>query len=293
LVLRAVVEDRTKTEQVRRYMRHGFGKAAHQHPWESTNRSTGELVKLSIAEVRESITANQPLEEPGPASLELAVRAAYPLIVSGRLNADRGTAGNDQPDRRTPGEVLDAMRRTLHGVYQLGQALEDFSASRPIRAVNEEGQIRALDDESGEMAVNDIYLRSEFPPPGKAKALRSEDTPSDRYHNRVSVFSKAMDDLSAAFRQVSEVLGDDGQPLVDSRGVDLGSCTAWRTVLGQIDEELVVWGRTFRRAHGSKANASFSQNVGTGDSESDDDDADDAVDAWDRLATGTDDSLSA
>ena len=60
--------------------------------------------------------------------LELAVRAAYPLVVSGRLNADRGSSRNDQPDRRTPGEVLDAMRRSLHGVRQLGQALTGLRA---------------------------------------------------------------------------------------------------------------------------------------------------------------------
>ncbi len=99
LVLRSVAGDASKTDQIRRYMRHAFSKAAHREAWESTDRSILELRDLAIAEVRGAI-ADSSITEPGPASLELAVRAAYPLIVSGRLNADRGTANNNQPDRR-------------------------------------------------------------------------------------------------------------------------------------------------------------------------------------------------
>jgi hypothetical protein len=92
--------------------------------------------------------------------MELAVRASYPLVGSGRLNANRGSSGNDQPDRRTPGEVLDAMRRSLHGVRQLGQALHDFEQSQPLRAVNEDGQVKRTLDGSSDQLVSDIYLLS-------------------------------------------------------------------------------------------------------------------------------------
>src|SRR5258708_6226073 len=122
LVLRAIAGDPTKADQVRRYLRFAFGKSVHSQSWQSTSRDTETLVKEALAEVRQSI-ANGSVDERGPASLELAVRAAFPLVVSGRLNADRGSANNDQPDRRTPGEVLDAMRQTVQGIHQLGQAL--------------------------------------------------------------------------------------------------------------------------------------------------------------------------
>ena len=104
LILRALNADSDRSDQVRRYMQHAFGKATHREEWESTNRNTADLVAKALQEVTNAITSGD--MESGPASLELAVRAAYPLVVQGRLNADRGSANNEQPDRRTPGETL-------------------------------------------------------------------------------------------------------------------------------------------------------------------------------------------
>ncbi len=251
LILRAVADEPAKTDQVRRYMRYAFGKSVHRAHWQSTARDADLLVKEALKEVRQSI-ADASSDDPGPASLELAVRAAYPLVVSGRLNADRGSMNNAQPDRRTPGEVLDAMRRTVHGVLQLGQALTDFSSELPLRAIDEDGHIRKLDGGAGDMMVNDIYLRTEFPPPGKARAPRPGDTPVDRYSNRVSALSKTLEEMEQAFDAIGAVTGDDGRSLVESRGVDPRTCAAWRDVLRRIDEELIVWGRTFKRMYGSE-----------------------------------------
>jgi hypothetical protein len=286
LIMRSVRDERSKVDQVRRYMRHAFGKAVHRALWSSTDRSTTELVKEALSEVRRSIAGEEPVDGPGPASLELAVRSAYPLIVSGRLNADRGTAGNSQPDRRNPGEVLDTMRRSVQGVLQLGQALSDFADDQAIRAVDEDAKIRKLDDGIDDLMVNDIYLRSEFPPPGRARAPRSGDTAADRYYNRVSTMSRVFDELQEAFRQLAAVTGDNGRPLVEVRGVDSRSCTAWRDLLGQIDEELVIWGRTFRQTYGIRAMAADVTVAPLGDSGASEADP---VDSWDR-STGVDDS---
>jgi hypothetical protein len=231
-------------------MRYAFGKSVHQEDWDSTGRDTDQLVKDALTEVRQAI-AEGSVDEPGPASLELAVRAAFPLVVSGRLMADRGTFGNEQPDRRNPGEVLDTMRQTPQGVPQLGQALHDFAAERPILAVDEDGHVKSNEDGSGDLAVNDIYLRAEFPPPGKGRTNRPENTPTDHYHNQLNALSTAMEALERAFVALGEVIGDDGHPLVDTRGVDYRTCAAWRGLLARIDEELVVWSRTFKRAYGA------------------------------------------
>lgn len=252
LILRAVAEDRGKVDQIRRYLRHAFSKSTHRIAWEATGRSTEQLVDQALSEVRESI-GNGDTEEPGPASLELAVRASYPLVVSGRLNADRGSSGNDQPDRRTPGEVLDAMRRSLHGVRQLGQALRDFEQSRPLRAVDDDGQVKLTSDGSSDQTVSDIYLRHEFPPPGKAKAARPGDTPTDRYNNAIGALSAAFDELDQRFEALSKVVGDDGQPIVDTRGVDLRLTESWREILRRVDEETVIWTRAFRKTYGAKS----------------------------------------
>ncbi|WOJ88420.1 hypothetical protein RZS28_11315 [Methylocapsa polymorpha] len=254
LILRAVADDPGKVDQIRRYLRHAFGKSTHRASWEATGRTTDQLVKEALTEVREAIGSGA-TEEPGPTSLELAVRASYPLVVSGRLNADRGSSGNDQPDRRTPGEVLDAMRRSLHGVHQLGQALRDFETGAPLRAVDESGQVKHLADGSADQMVSDIYLRNEFPPPGRARAARPGDTATDRYHNALAALGRALDGVDQAFTGLTKVVGDDDQPVVEARGVEPRLTDSWRELLSRIDEEMVVWARTFRKAYGTKTSS--------------------------------------
>ena len=250
LIVRFVAGDAGKTDQVRRYMRHAFGKAVHREKWSSTDRDVETLLKEALKEVARAI-GDRAVTEPGPASLELAVRAAYPLVVTGRLNADRGTANNDQPDRRTPGEVLDAIRRSSQGVRQLAQAVKDFAEERHIRVVNEDGSFRKLADGSGDQLVTDVFLRDEYPAPGKGRAKRTGDTPTELLHNRTVEFGEVMDNLHEAYNAIAKVLGDDGTPLVELVGAEPRSCEAWRKIIQDIDDELTIWGRTFRKRHGT------------------------------------------
>lgn len=248
LILRAVADDRDRVDQVRRYLRHAFSKPVHRETWTATRRPVAALASTALEEVREAIGSGN--DEPGPASLELAVRAAFPLVVSGRLNADRGTSGNQQPDRRTPGEVLDAMRRSPQGVRQLAQALDDYEAGiTAIRAVDDDGTIRTRPDGS-ELTINDVFLRGEFPPAGKAKAAKPGDTPTDHYEAAVERLATAFQDVEAAFEGLAAVSGDDGQPLVETRGVDVRLTDIWRALLRRMGDDMVVWSATYRRAYG-------------------------------------------
>jgi hypothetical protein len=294
LILRATSENPAKADQVRRCLRHSFGKDVHREGWDSTDRTTDLIVAEALKEVRLSI-ADETIKEPGPASLELAVRAAYPLVVSRRLTADRNF-GDTQADRRTPGDVLDAMRRTTYGVFQLAQALQDFgSDGQQIRAVDENGQVKRLSDGSGDQMVNDAYLRSQFPPLGKARAVRPGDTPVDLYLNAISAFSQAVERIEETFTAIGSVAGDDGRPLVETRGVDSRECSAWRDVLSKIDEELIFWARTFKRVFGT-APAPSAQDFGQ-DNETDPAERDDihaqAYDDWDRIDKEGEDQLPA
>ena len=143
-----------------------------------------------------------------------------------------------------------------HGVHQLGQALQDFAASVPIRAVDENGTLKRWADGSGDQTVNDIHLRTEFPPPGTAKALRPGDTPGDRYDNALNAFGAALQALDQAFDSLSKVIGDDGQKLVDARGVEPRLVDPWRDSLKCIDEGMLGWSFTFRRMYGAKSSPS-------------------------------------
>ncbi len=255
LILRATDADRERIDQIRRYMRHAYGKSVHRGTWEATGRDTDALAAAAAAEVAEAIASSNgsTLSDPGPSSLELAVRAAYPLLVQNRLNADRGTANNDQPDRRTPGEILDTMRRTPKGVKQLAQALRDFENARQIRAVDEAGNLRQQEDGSGELLVTDIYLRNEFSPKGKVRPRRSGTTPSDIFVDRLAELSDAIEQLKRAHVGVAQVVGDDGQSLAEAEGIDPQHCADWRKALGELDDDLNAWARRFRKRFGTTA----------------------------------------
>jgi hypothetical protein len=112
-----------------------------------------------------------------------------------------------------------------------------------IRAVDEDGNIKLSPDNEAEF-VNDIFLRTEFPPPGSAKATRSGTTPTDRYRNALNALGAALQTLDGAFTALTKAVGDDGRPLVDTQGVEPRLASPWRDQLRGIDEELVVWART-------------------------------------------------
>ncbi|MEY9604086.1 hypothetical protein AB7M74_010696 [Bradyrhizobium japonicum] len=89
--------------------------------------------------------------------------------------------------------------------------------------------------------------------------------------------------LEKAFVDVAAVVGDDGRPLVETRGADPRSCSAWREQLDKIDEELIVWSRTFKRVYGSSAVVSGPTRDGddAGSFEEADDDVE-VRNGWDR-----------
>jgi hypothetical protein len=250
LILRALAEEPAKTDQIRRYLKDAYGKAAHREPWQATNRSADTLVSLALDEL-EVWFGNGLAGDPGPASLELAVRAAYPLVVGGALNSDRGTANNPQPDRRLPGEVLDVMRRSPQGIRQLGQALIDFGKG-PIRRVDSKGQVQCS-PEGATLYANDIYLRNEYPANGKARTPLTDDSPEDHLQAKVFELGESLELLWSKFQAVQEVQGCDGLSLVEDFGVSSDLCLAWQDKLREIEQELVIWDRTFRRKHGRRA----------------------------------------
>lgn len=52
--------------------------------------------------------------------------------------------------------------------------------------------------------------------------------------------------VEQAFEALGRVVGDDGRPLVDVQGVDQRAWGAWRDILSSVQDEIVVWSRTYR-----------------------------------------------
>ena len=68
LILRAVADDPSKTDQIRRYMKHAFGKASHREQWAGTDRAVEQLKEVAMEEVHQFL-ASSGSHDPGPASL--------------------------------------------------------------------------------------------------------------------------------------------------------------------------------------------------------------------------------
>lgn len=245
LIVRAAGGAGDHSDRIRRYMRHGFAKPLNAGGWTATTRSPAELIDEALRELRDDP------DEGGPAGLELAARSAYPLITSLRLWGDQGS-GRDQPDRRTPGEVIDVMRRNPAGVHQLARALSDHAAGIPIRAVDGTGDIARTEDGAQEQHVNDTYLRNSFPPPGTVTKPASTETATEKLDAALSELGGTVTNLEAAIAAVRAVKDVDGSALVDSQGVNREHCTAWRTTLSGIEDDLVIWATQYRRRAGTR-----------------------------------------
>jgi hypothetical protein len=137
-------------------------------------------------------------------------------------------------------------------------------------------------------------MRTEFPRAGKAKAPRPSDTPIDRYDSLLSVLGTALEALEQAFDGMAQVVGHDGRPLVDARGVDYHLVKSWRDLLSRIDEEMLVWGRTFRKVYGTDggpANHRYDGEVDDSDPYAEN--GDEAKDGWDQVEITTEREVTA
>ncbi len=237
LIMRAVADGDRHRERVRKYLRDGVGQDWHRRPWKATHRSADDLEKSALGEVAglPSIDA-----DPGPASLELAARAMFPLITGLHLHADRGTANNDQPDRRMPGQVLDAMRRTPGGVRQLARALRDGAAGNKVVLVDDQGRPE-LEGTRAKIA-RDADLRQRFPHGSKTvRPTGPADTPAKRLQGKIADLSEVVGKLTEALDAVAKVTGDRGGPLVEDEGISSTHASAWLADLEEARNRLMRW----------------------------------------------------
>lgn len=243
LILRSVAEDDSrKRERIRKYLKDAYSVDLVREDWTATFRTAEDLAAEALTEVRAG--------SPGPASRELAVRCAYPLVVNGHLTGDRGTAHNDQPDRRKPGEVLDRMRNVEHGALQLRQALLDHHERRRMRQVDEAGHV-VRNRDGGELLVRDPDLRRTFPPAGQPLPTPAAATTAELLHNALAELGQAVHEMEEAVKKVDAVHGDDGTPAIDTFGADRGDCEAWTQILFGVVQRLPIWQQKHNQRNGA------------------------------------------
>jgi hypothetical protein len=253
LILRAVsgADEGQKVSDIYRALQTGFADSLASEPWQATYRTTEEVLADAAREFDRGV-------QTGPSSLELAARAAYPLVVSRQLFPDRGTSNNDQVDRRQPGKVIERMRTSSWGIHQLGRALQDHASGERIRAVSATGEPITLENGDGDQLVTDNWLRQTFPPPGRPVAPAAPDTAHERYMEALAKMGDAMDAVDRAARHLVGVVGVDGRPLIETEGVEPGHADAWMEDLMKLIQRIPVWRATHGARHGSGGRSSAS-----------------------------------
>lgn len=260
LVLRSIPEeDARKRERIRRYLKEAYSVDLVREEWPASFRTSTELGTAALAEVQAGA--------PGPSSRELAIRSAYPLVIDGRLTGDRGTANNDQPDRRKPGEVIERMRTTEQGVFQLRQALLDFGTGRHIRQVDDSGQV-VLNRDGHDVIVRDADLRRTFSPAGEPVATAAPQTAAELLHNALADLGQVMRGVEECVKNVDAIQADDGLPAIDTFGADRADCQAWTQIVYGVLQRLPLW----EQRHAQRNGAAVFDNL-------DEDDEDDGLDA--------------
>ncbi|WP_322781177.1 hypothetical protein [Frankia sp. Cas4] len=264
LILRSLPEeDARKRERTRKYLKEALSVELAKE-WDATLRSAEELAAAAYSEAA--------TQTPGPATRELAARSAYPLVVAGALTADRGTRNSDQPDRRHPGEVIDRMRATVHGVHQLRQALVDVANGRRIRLVDDAGEV-IRNDAGRDVIATDAALRNTFPRAGEGPMhVPAPTTPAEILGNALNVLGNAIQVVEDAVKKVEAVQSEDGMPAIDSLGADKGDCEIWRGILLDTLEKLPLWKQRGLQRHGP------GNDIGDIEDDLDQDDLDDDFD---------------
>jgi hypothetical protein len=250
LILRSVggSEEGEKVSDIYRGLQTGFSDSLATGSWQATYRPTEELATAALADTNRG-------GDGGPAALELAARAAYPLIVGRQLFPDRGTQNNDQPDRRTPAGVIERLRTSEWGIHQLGRALQDHSDQRPIRAVDSNGDPLIVEETGEEQRVTDTWLRSTFPPPGRPVAPPAPETSHEKYMAALAELGWAFDHIRVAVHRLLKVEGVDGRPLIQTEGVDPINADAWFAELAQLMGLIPVWKAAHLSHHGGASRA--------------------------------------
>lgn len=273
LIVRAVGAEGTNPDRVRRYMQHGFVSVRDNH-FKVTHRDAGAVLAEALNEFD-----NDPAGDPSGTRLELAARAAYPLISTLSLWADRGTQNNpNADDRRRPGEVIDTMLSSRLGIRQLHQAIVDHNDGRPrLRAVNEDGTIRLTEDRAQEQTLNDVYLRSAFPKAGAPSRPTSKNTPDDALRDAAATLGAAVRDLEKAVATIRAVKASDGTDHVETVGVDRNHIREWKPILDNATSDLEFWGRIWERRQRGGAVSSAPSDDWHAEYH---DDPDEATEAW-------------
>ncbi|WP_433057080.1 hypothetical protein [Dactylosporangium sp. CS-033363] len=175
---------------------------------------------------------------PGPASIELAVRALYYAAIYDVLRIPRNDLGAGK-DRRPIAELLEDMLGSPAGIEQLGHIIEDGRAERAPRLRDENGKATASGDGEPVVLDNDLLRDKLFPKNGK-------DEPSgiggkDPFLLAQRDVAKALTALQTTMQALEQIEDASQTRIVEIQGLEPQQAMRWRKILETERSKIDEW----------------------------------------------------
>lgn len=192
--------------------------------WKVTDRSVAQLVKAAIAETGKA---------PGPAGVELAVRALYYGAVYDAFRVPRHDTGPDA-DRRPVSDLLIDMLGTERGVRQLGRIVQDGRKGKAPVIVETDGTPVLGADDQPALLRHEIVRYKLFPRNGSKSPSGSK---KDPFGDAVTAVVNSARDLRNAFKHLAEV--EDG--MIETEGLHPMQATQLISLLENCRTRAAEW----------------------------------------------------
>lgn len=197
--------------------------------WKATDRSLNALAKAAAREVETG-------SSPGPAGVELAMRALYYAAVHDTFRVPRNDRGPNS-DRRSVADLLENMLMSKVGVGQLADIVK----------AGRRGQAAVLRDDSGEpvpagdgepvVLTNDTLRYTLFPKAGSRAGGDGEDP----FLTAQREVAELLKDFRRAVKGLELVSDDDGAAIVAHQGLAPAMVKEWRRILDEARDKFDDW----------------------------------------------------
>ncbi len=200
-----------------------------------------ELRDLALGESAQGMGRRKDLPL-GPAQTELAVKAAYYLILADPMGLRREAPPNvraqdEAADQRSPSAVLTAMLATKRGVQQAYHVIERGRMGDRLWEVDEQG--RAVEDDHGNrVALTDQRLRSAY---GGKRPLPLPATGMAAVEYHWQGLESAVTGVEKTVRDLASVPSATGRSYLDEEGWPGDEIETMRGRLDTVDHQLHGW----------------------------------------------------
>lgn len=191
----------------------------HGGHWKLTGRSPDELRDAALVELEEG--------KPGPAALELAALAVWPLVID--VGLARGRARRAQGgDPRDPEQIIGGLANAPTGIRVLHRIVVDALAGARARAIDLSTFAPQPTADGEWTPATNRWLRTVVLPTEDTRDADEDEeepasppmTPGFRLEMKLSQLDRHVDGVGGVLDEAEAIVGDDGSPTIQREGID-------------------------------------------------------------------------